>query len=69
MNELIMIVEFEYDDESMHSGDGDKQAKDWFFNDILLGDENVLAVWDREIGDHIGTIKILEILPNEQVQL
>jgi hypothetical protein len=48
-----------YDDEMMHSGNDDMQAKDWFKNSILLSEE--LIVHSNEICDEVGTIKILKI--------
>jgi len=52
-----MIVEFEYDEDIMHSED--QEAKDWFYNEILLGER--LTLFSNEAGDFIGDIKILEI--------
>tara|TARA_R110000824_G_scaffold382084_1_gene575162 strand:+ start:59 stop:244 length:186 start_codon:yes stop_codon:yes gene_type:complete len=59
MKTIKMTVEFTYDDESMH-GD-DTVAEDWFFNDILGG--NDLILMDRgDLGDDLGDIKILGFL-------
>jgi len=51
--------EFTYDAELMHSGKVDEQAKLWFFNAILLGEE--LTVFSPEIGDEIGALKIKKL--------
>ena len=61
MSKLKLTVIFDYDEMSMHGGDGDLQAKEWFY-DILRGRyDNRLAVWESEIGDHIGDIKVIDI--------
>jgi len=49
---------FTYDEELMY-GVGDEEARDWFFNDILQGEE--LLVHSNEIGDTIGTMRVKEV--------
>jgi hypothetical protein len=59
MKTLKMTVELTYDDELMHSND--EEAENWFFNDILGG--NNLILMDRgDLGDDLGDIKILGFL-------
>ena len=56
---LILKIELDYDDNIMHNGDFDLEAKEWFFNNILLSEEMILHC--NEIGDSIGTVKVLQI--------
>lgn len=58
MKKLTMLVEFEYDENMMHGGDDDAKAKEWFF-DLLTSEE--LRLISDEIGDDIGTVKVLSI--------
>lgn len=59
MKTLTLEVEFTYDDELVHSGDKDKDAKDWFIDEVLGGE---LILKDlSEIGDDIGFIKVLGV--------
>ena len=61
---IKMLVELEYDADTMHSTDA--ESIDWFRNDILLGkslDCERLILHSNEIGDEVGTIRVLEILP------
>ena len=64
MKKLRLLVDFEYDDVMMH--DDDKESIDWFFNDILFFER--LAVMSSEIGDEIGTMKVLEKLDTESTK-
>ena len=58
MKKIELIIELEYDEELMHGKD--KDAKEWFFDDILKGDG--LYLGERgELGDEIGTIKVIKI--------
>jgi len=59
MKKLTLLVELEYDDEMMHNGDKDLEAKEWFFHTVLRDD---LDLFSGEIGDTIGEIKIIRIL-------
>ena len=52
-----MKVELKYEPNLMYAKD--KESKDWFFNDILGKDKLILH--SNEIGDEIGTIKVLKI--------
>lgn len=56
MKTIKMLVEFTYDPDLMHGDDQD--AITWFFHDILREDE--LTLWSNDIGDDIGSIKVLE---------
>lgn len=62
MKKLRMIVELEYDDDLIYQEDDD-EAKEWFFDFILLGDDLVLV--SEEFGDSIGDVKVLKIIEDE----
>lgn len=57
MAKIRMTIELDYDAELMHGNDAD--AIEWFFEDILMQD--LLFLHSNEIGDIIGTVKIIEI--------
>ena len=57
MKKIKMIVELTYDAAIMHGRD--KEAKRWFFHDILLRGDLILH--SNEIGDEVGIIKVQEI--------
>lgn len=59
MKELLVTMIFEYDESTMHAGDDDEEARDWFLNEILLKER--LLLHSNEIGDTIGECKILSI--------
>jgi len=56
MKKLYLLVEFTYDDDMMHSGDLDTEAKDGFFKDILGPNHELILHENEEIGDEIGTV-------------
>ncbi len=58
MSKLILKIELQYDEDVMHSGDSDLEAKEWFY-DVLLTDK--LELWSNEIGDYIGTVTVLQM--------
>lgn len=61
MKTIKLVVELTYDDNVMHGTE--QESIDWFENDILLqkaeGEE--LLLHSNEIGDTIGTVKVLDI--------
>ena len=57
MKTIRLLVDLEYDDESIHGGDNDKDAKFWFVNNVLYG-ERWLILHSNEIGDEVGTVKV-----------
>ena len=59
METLKMTIELTYDAEIMHGGNKDKESKEWFFNQILKGDNLILH--SNEIGDEVGEVKIIKI--------
>lgn len=58
---LRLHVELTYDPDLAH-GD-DLEAIEWFFSEILMrnGIDNDLILHCNEIGDEIGTIKVISI--------
>jgi len=61
MEKLTMEVEVEYNEKIMHGGKKDKEAKKWFFNEILFG-KNLMLVDCGDMGDTIGSIKVKKIM-------
>lgn len=59
MKKIKLLIEVEYNDDAMH--DNIQESIDWFNNDILF--VNNLILHCNEIGDTIGNVKVLEILP------
>jgi hypothetical protein len=59
MSKIKLVVELDYPAHLFHEEDG--ESKRWFFEDILGRDE--LILYSNEIGDDIGTIKVLETTP------
>ncbi len=57
MAKIRMTIELDYDAELMHGNAA--AAIEWFFEDILIRD--LLFLHSNEIGDIIGTVKIIEI--------
>ena len=54
---LLLTIEVEIDDELY--GTSDKESMDWLINDILLSGKDHLILHSNEIGDEIGTVKVL----------
>lgn len=60
---LKLLIELEYDEKFMHNGNKDKEAKEWFYDDILkIKKKHDLFLHSNEIGCEVGTIKVLEII-------
>ena len=58
MTKLTLLIELEYDEGIMH-GD-DLQAVRWFREDVLGG--GMLTLHDNgELGDDVGTVRVLEV--------
>lgn len=53
-------AELEYDDEMMHGGDADAEAKAWFLDLLVRPDE--LTLHSEEIGDTLGDVRIVRVL-------
>ena len=64
MKTIKLEIELTYDDLLHHSGDVDKESRAWFFRHILKGREGELLLHSNEIGDTIGDVNVLRILPN-----
>jgi len=56
MTTLRLLIELDYDESTMH-GD-DTEAREWFFNYVL---REGLVLHSNEIGDEVGSVKILQI--------
>ena len=55
MKTIQMLIELTYDAEIMH-GD-DEESRNWFYDEVLYKDQ--LLLHSNEIGDTIGTVKVL----------
>ena len=58
MRKLKMAIELEYDNRIIHADDD--EGRTWFLNSVL-GDVNGLSLFSDEIGDNIGTVRVLSI--------
>jgi hypothetical protein len=62
MAKLKLLIELDYNAAMMH--ENDPEAIEWFFTDLLPGDE--LFLHSNEIGDTVGTVRVMDILPEEE---
>ena len=53
-----LLIELEVDDKMMYGND--EESREWFEKDIL---KNYVLVLHEEIGDDLGYVKVLAILP------
>jgi hypothetical protein len=56
MKRLRITGILEYDDEEMHSGDRDPEAREWF--DDILRDPRGLVLHSHELGDAVGDLMV-----------
>lgn len=63
MKTIKMTIELTYDDDLWHSRDTDSPAKEWFLDDVLKGE--ALTLWDNDVGDEIGSVKVLGDINDE----
>ena len=61
MAKILMTVELEYDADVMHGDDEESIA--WFFDEILSEEKGLLLLHSNELGDTIGTIRVLSTTP------
>jgi hypothetical protein len=61
MKVLTLEIEVEYDDNIMHSRNNDKEAKRWFFDDVL-NHKNGLTLYSNEVGDTVGKLTRIKVL-------
>ena len=61
---LQMVIELDYDADLMHGED--PSAKECFFEELHRQD-GALLLHSQEIGDTIGTVRVLEILDDPDV--
>jgi hypothetical protein len=57
---IRLEIELTYDDDLMHCGDEDQEAKEWFYNSLMFP-QDLLILHSNEIGDEIGEVKVLSI--------
>lgn len=57
---IQMLVELKCDDNMIDFTD--EEERDWFYNDILKSKRKDLFLHSNEVGDEVGTIKVLGIL-------
>ena len=63
MEKIKLIVEIEYNAKFMH---GDcQEEKNWFYEEILLGEKGLLLLHSNELGENIGTVKGLKIVKEQ----
>lgn len=53
-----------YDAETMHSGDRDVESRGWFLAEVL-GGEHLCLHDNGELGDAIGSVEDLELVPDD----
>ena len=58
MKTIRLTIELTYDSGIMHGED--ERSKQWFFNEILNGENGDLVLHSNEIGDTIGTVKVIQ---------
>lgn len=61
MAKVLMTVELDYDADIVH-GD-DMEAISWFFAHILSEEKGLLLLHSNEIGDCIGKVRVLGVIP------
>lgn len=64
MTTITLKITLEYDEDIMHGDDAD--AREWFMSSVLQPGDLVLH--SNEIGDEVGTIKSVSLLPNAKDQ-
>lgn len=57
MKRLRITGILEYDDEEMHSGDRDPEAREWFESEVLRG-AHLMLHDNGELGDYIGDFAV-----------
>lgn len=69
MRRALMTIELEYDAAIAH-GD-DQESIDWFYSEILSEEKGMLILHSNEIGDAIGTVRVLSatLLPDSDPPL
>jgi hypothetical protein len=62
MKKLRLLIELEYDDQTMHGEDEDSEI--WFFEEVLLqktSDDSGLVLHSNLIGDEVGAVNVLRV--------
>ena len=60
MRTIRMEIELTYDDDVMHCGEVDQEAKAWFYKSLLFPEDR-LILHSNDIGDEVGEVKVLSI--------
>ena len=63
MRTIRLEIELTYDDDIMHCGERDQEAKAWFYH-VLLEPPDRLILHSNDIGDAIGEVNVLSIANN-----
>lgn len=61
MAKVLMTVELDYDADIMHGSD--EIAITWFFEEILSEEKGELLLHSNEIGDTVGSIRVINAVP------
>lgn len=63
MAKVLMTVELDYDADITHGSD--EIAITWFFEEILSDEKGLLLLHSNEIGDTVGSIRVISAVPIE----
>ena len=61
MRTIRLEIELTYNDENMHSGERDHEAKAWFHHNVLLEPPDRLILHSNDIGDEVGEVNVLSV--------
>jgi hypothetical protein len=61
---IRLEIELTYDDDAMHCGETDQEAKELFYN-LLLFPQDRLILHSNDITDEVGDVKVLSITDNQ----
>ena len=65
MRTIRMVIDLTYDEDITHGTD--HGCRDWFYNEILRDEcEGGLLLHSNEIGDEIGTVRVVKILGSKK---
>jgi hypothetical protein len=68
MKTIKLEIELTYDEMLHHNGDENKESRAWFFRHILKGRDGELILHSNEIGDSLGDVNVLRILPDARLE-
>ena len=61
MRTIRLEIELTYNDEMMHGGEHDQDAKAWFYHNVLLEPSDRLILHSNDLGDEIGEVNVLSV--------